>query len=668
MRRPVSPISRQRQPAQLVRPPLLDSQRKRRRICLLLLLALLLGAGGWLVRQLPVRETWQNARQRFSSLLEPAEPVKAASPPPALRGSIYDRNMEELAVSYRIFSLHVSTAELTDREELAVRLAQLVGADSKELLKRLQSAEPTVELAAGLDARQAEEIEELRLPGVFCKPAEARYYPGHAAAGHLLGFVSEGVGLGGIEALYDTALQPGDFRSAEAPEADFAGEVSLGPQAADVMLTIDLKLQKQIELLLDSHRQQTGAAAGSALVIDPDSGRLLAAVRQPAFDPNYFWQTEGEREDGPLFPRDFSLELLRPLFAKAAAIEEGGLDDAPPPAAVSPPERGMSQEALERCRHQFGFDQPVPDILPLDPKAPALEERGGLSAADIAAGAAALLNSGRRVTPWLLKAVHDPDRRRFFGRDMESSPPRRLLPPAAGVQLRRRLLHDSPWGGKDGFLFVSSATAAGLTKNGLSEHRLQELLIAAAPQDMPRLLLVLAVDYGRLNPPPPPPPDAESGQTDSRARLLALGRSVLELLAAQPAEDVLPDKPPPAKNEANLRRFLLSRKLNRPVTEEKNYDPAAAEIMPNLVGLSLRQGLQRLNSHKLQVEVRGSGMIVAQKPAVGTPLANVATCELTLEPFPRHEKPAQAAAKPASRTQRKSPARKSGQPDKPDKP
>uniref|UniRef100_UPI004056A71B hypothetical protein n=1 Tax=Candidatus Electronema sp. TaxID=2698783 RepID=UPI004056A71B len=666
MRRPVSPASRQRQPAQVVRPPLLKSQRRRRRIGLFLLIVLLLGAGGWLIYRLPLRDAWQNARQRVSRFFAAAEPVIVPKPLPALRGSIYDRNMEEMAVSYRLFSLQANPAELNDRELLAGQLAQLIGADSNELLKRLQSTEPTVELAAGLDARQAEEIEELRLPGIFCKPAEFRYYPGHAAAGRLLGFVSEGIGLGGIESLYDAALQPGDFRRADAPEANFAGETSLGPQAADLLLTLDLKLQKQIELLLDSHRQQADAAAGYALVIDPDSGRLLAAVRQPAFDPNYFWQTEGEREDAPLFPRELSKELLRPLLAEAAAIEEAGLGDTPPPAAVSPPARGLSEEELECRWHEFAFDQPVPELLPLDSKAPAPEERGGMSATDIAVGAAALLNSGRRVTPWLLKAVYDPDRRRFFNRDPESNPPRRLLPPAAGVQLRRRLLHNSPWGGKDGFLFASSVTAANLTKNGLSEHRLQELLIAAAPQDMPRLLLVLAVDYRRLN--PPPPSSAEAGQTDSRERLLSLGRSLLELLAAHSSADATTDKPPPARNEANLRRFLLSRKLNRPVAEEKNYDPAAAETMPRLVGLSLRHGLQRLNLRNIRMQIRGSGMIVAQKPAPGTALAKIETCELTLEPFPRHEKPAPAAAKPAARTQRKSPARKSGQRDTPNKP
>ncbi|WP_417917136.1 hypothetical protein [Candidatus Electronema sp. JC] len=637
---------------------------KRRRRPLCLLLALLLAAGGiWLLRRLPftLTEISLAVRQSLSAAQRPAP-----SAPPALRGSIYDRNMEELAVSYQLHTLRVHPAELSDRQEAARLLALAVGAEAEDFQRRLESKEPVVELIVGIDAAQAQAAESLDLAGVSCLPVEIRYYPGHTAAGRLLGFVSDGAGLSGAEAVFDPLLQPGAFRPAATEEINFSGATHLGPQAADILLSLDLSLQKRLEGELEAWRRRKGAASGSAVVLDPDTGRLLAAVRQPGLDPNYFWQTSGQalpKEDGPLFPAEFLPELLHPLLEEAAAAQESGGGQILPTGIRAPqPGSGEENAALARCWHEFGFDRSVPDLLSLDPKPSVAENSGRLSAADIAVGAASLFNSGKRISPWFLEAVYAPDQQRLFSRDLSRAAPQRLLPPAAGVQLRRQLLHQSVWSGKEGFLFVNSIAAA-TQRNGLSEQHLQDILIAAAPQELPRILLVMAADSGSLR---PLPPDAE--QAEDKTALMEQGRRLLELLADFTAEDKPPSPPPGTKNEANLRRFLLSRKLNRPVAEEKNYDPAAAETMPRLVGLSLRQGLQHINLRSIRVQIRGSGMIVAQKPAPGTALAKIETCELTLEPFPRHEKPAPAAAKPAARTQRKSPARKSGQRDTPNKP
>lgn len=571
--------------------------------------------------------------------------------------------MEELAVSYQLHTLRVHPAELPDRHEAARQLALAVGAEVEDFQQRLESKEPVVELIIGIDAAQAQAAKSLELPGVSCLPVEARYYPGHAAAGRLLGFVSDGAGLSGVEALFDQLLQPGAFRPAQTEEINFAQETHLGPQAADILLTLDLRLQKRLEEELEAWRRRKGAASGSALALDPETGRLLAAVRQPGLDPNYFWQTNGQalpNEDGPLFPAEFRPELLHPLLAAAAAAQDAGLDEALLPPLISPPQLRLSQERLAQSWHEFGFDQPAPELLPFDPKVPT-DEPNGLSAADIAAGAAILLNSGKRISPWLLKAVYDPDRHHFFSRDLSADSPQRLLAPAAGVQLRRRLLYDSPWSSKDGFLYINSTVAETVSK-GWQERHLQDILIAAVPQEQPRLLLVVAVDYGFLY---PQPPNLEQAQ--DKAALTELGRRLLPLLTHFSAEDGPPASPPETKNEANLRRFLLSRRLNRPAAEER-IDPPAPQIMPDVIGLSLRQGLRRLNPHKLRVTVRGSGRIVAQKPTANTSLAKIETCELTLEPFPRHEKPAPAATKPASRTQRKDPARTNGQRTTPNKP
>ncbi|CAK8715998.1 Cell division protein FtsI (Penicillin-binding protein 3) [Candidatus Electronema aureum] len=623
--------------------------------------------GGWLLRRyLPV-PLWSSHPQ-IQQETETVQPP-STTPLPVLRGAIYDRHVEEMAVSYQLYSLQAHPAELIDRQEAATQLARIIGMDAEAILQGLQSKEPVTELAVGLDARQAVEAEALQLPGISCIPIEVRYYPNHAAAGRLLGFVSEGVGLSGAEALYDGLLQPGAFRPAEATGVDFAGQTNLGPQAADLLLTLDLKLQKRLEQELEDWRRRKGAASGSAIVLDPETGRLLATVRQPSFDPNYFWQTGGQalpKDDGPLFPAEFFAELLEPLLTEVAIVQEAGLSSNELPATVSAPHSDLSQEQRAHSWQEFGFDQPAQDMLPLDPKQQPMPEEsaardGRLSVADIAVGTASVLNSGKRIVPWFLKAVYDPDRQQFFSRDLSSVAPKRLIPPAAGVQLRRQLLHESAWSSKEGFLFVNS-TAAMVFKNGLSEHHLQDILIAAASQELPRILLVMAIDYGSLYPQPP-----DIDPTQDRELLAELGHRLLPILAKYTAEDALSDKPPGTKNEANLRRFLLSRRLNRHSAEEKSYEDTP-QVMPDLIGLSLRQGLRRLNPHKLRVQIKGSGKIKAQKPAANASLVKIDTCELTLEPPFQHDTSAPVAAKPTRRIVDKNTPRSAERRDQPNHP
>ncbi len=555
---------------------------------------------------------------------------------PALRGTIYDRHLQEMAVSYQLFSLQAHPDELTDRQAEAEKLALIIGTGKDMLLQQMQGGDTVVELADNLSQKQAAEAAALHLPGIRLQPAEARCYPGHAAAGHLLGFVSEGIGLSGVEALCDNLLQPGEFRKAEAPGIDFAGQESLGPKAADIILSIDFTLQKKLEQLINAHRQAAEAASASALVLNMESGELLAAVRQPACDPNYFWKSG---EDSILFPQIFSPNLLRPLLTQAAAVRQTETVAAVPPDVVSPPDHGLGEEELTASWHEFGFDQTAFALtaMPLQRRA-APEENAKLSAIQMAAGAAALFNNGKRLKPWLLKAVYAPDQDRLFLHDPDAAAPQRIMPPAAGVLLRQNLLHHSRWRHEQGLLFRNSTVFAEPVRNGLlQQHLLQELLLLAAPRENPSLLLLLAVDYGRLEPSP-----LLSGEAaEEEAQPEDLGQQLLALLTEHVKEADRPvQKPPKEKNETNMRRFFLSRQLNLSSAEEEKPADSSGRIMPDVKGLSLRKGLQRLSPCKLKIQIRGSGKIRSQHPPAGTSLAKIDRCTLILTPAPiKHLRP-----------------------------
>ncbi len=605
-----------------------QKKRRKRRLYFVGLLLLLLAAGGGTLHRLSlslqdISRIIQLAAGKISNVDASGAQVQAN-----LRGTVYDRNFKELSVSYQLFTLYVHPAELADRHDAAEKMARILGVDKDILADRLSTVKSVIEIADDLDRQQAAAVASLGLEAVYCKPVEERFYPGHRAAAHLLGFASSGAGLAGVEALYDPILQPGVFRAADVPELDIADSLELGRTSADIVLTIDLDLQKLVEQQLRNYLEIKGAARGVVLVMDPGTGRLFTMASQPGFDPNYFWQAEDRELQDQVFMPGFDRDLLRPLLVTAAAIYEAGLDGDILPATVRAPDYGLTEEKLAEYRNLFGFSLPVQRVLSPGRQSSVQDEagqaaRGMLSAFQMEVGMASLLNGGSRVNPFFLQSLYDHDLEQFYFRKAGSSPRQRVIEPAEGINLRRELLLNSAFSGKDGFLFANSTTTA-VQKNGMSDHRIQEVLLAAAPKKKPEVLLLMAVDYGCLYPLPPSAVKTKNNMTS----LTVLGSRMLSAFSGAGSHEILAEHPA-AKSEDNYRRFLITRRLELP-EEERKY-AAAQKVMPEVTGLSLRKGLQRIGPLHMKVKVSGSGRIVRQNPAPGEPLAETGVCELTLQ-------------------------------------
>jgi cell division protein FtsI (penicillin-binding protein 3) len=619
-------------------------EKSRNGLCLVILTVLLIVSLGLMMFFLPVSlQSFQgiqgiagffNRPASSPKTIEQEELVTESSSEqrdrPILRGTIYDRKMEEMSVSYRLFSLLVQAAELSNRDLVAEQLAVILGTEKQNILQRLQHADGIISLADNLEIRQVEEVEELHLSGIHCQPVEVRYYPDHAVAGQLLGFVSGNAGLSGVEALYDAVLEPGEFRQVNIPAVNFSGHDALGKTVTDIVLTIDMALQRQLDHTLEEYRKRKGASAGSAIAIDPNSGRILAMVSQPGFDPNYFWQTDEQKAHRALFAPHYDQELLRPLLVQAAATLELGMDRKVLPVTVSVPDYGLSEDVLQKYWLGLDLGRPMPDFLPVS------SGQGGTSSEDIDAadrarllspvqmiyGVATLLNSGQRVAPWFLNGLYDYTEERFFLRDFTVSPRERILSPVQGIQLRREILGNSFSSDEGGFLFADAASTVS-QQNGLSVHHTQDLLLAAVPREQPDVLLLLTVDYGTLA---PYPPEVESRDIDG---LLGLGRNLLPILVGYGGSVETFAEPSSEKNSANLRRYFFSRQLSAAEVQENLVH--AEPIMPSLIGLSLRKGLQQINRYNINVRIQGSGRIVDQIPAAGEPLTETEICELILE-------------------------------------
>ena len=607
-----------------------QKKRRKRRLYFVGLLVILLAAAGGTLHRLSlslqdISRIIQLAAGKISNSQEDVRPVESI-----LRGTVYASNFKELSVSYQLFTLYVHPAELADRHSSAEKLALILGMDKKILADRLNNVKPVIEIADDLDKQQVADIASLGLGGVYCKPVEERFYPYHTAAAHLLGFTGNRTGLAGVEALYDSVLQPGVFRSSDVSEVNFNDSEEFGRTTTDVILTIDMDLQKQVEQQLRSYREIKGAARGVALVMEPGSGRVLALASQPGFDPNYFWQVEPEELQDLVFMQDFDLDLVRPLLLTAAAIYEAGLDGEILPVTVRAPDYGLTEEKLDEYRDLLGFQRLVQCILPsgreqAQSDGVKMARSNRLSGAQMEVGVASLLNGGSRIKPYFLHSLYDHNLDRFYFRDNDSIQRQRVVPPAAGINLRRELLLHSPYSSKEGFMFVNSNTNI-LENNGFSDYSIQEVLLVAVPRKNPNVLLLMAVDYGNLYPLPLPPGVVKTKK--NKENLAAVGRRLLPVLAGYAVHEQVAEHPA-GKSEENYRRFLISRRLELP--EQKKRYAHVNKIMPEVTGLSLRKGLQQISPYHLKVSIKGSGRIVAQVPAPGEPLAEAGVCELTLQ-------------------------------------
>lgn len=544
----------------------------------------------------------------------PAEPV--------LRGTVYDRKWREMAVSYQLFSVVVNPTELSDRRSAAEQLARILGEKLEQVETRLKNAQDSLVLAEDVDELQVSQINALQLRGVTCKAQEVRFYPGHATASHVLGFMGDGVGVAGVEGKYDTILQPGGFRNTNIPDINFQGQESLGVAGSDLRLTLDIDLQKQIEGRFRSYLASQGAEKGMALLIEPGSGRILALVNQPSFNPNYFWKANESNRVNRMYNHVLNKELIRPVIARAAAIEREGIEGpALLPTTVAAPNYGFSAEKLEAFEQQIQLYGSVFGNWETGPGAPqGAQAEPVVTGVQVGVTLASLVNGGWRITPYVVDSLYDRHTDKLYPRNNDTTEKIHVLDPALGVKIRRELFTN--WLQEKENLVVFTADYAQISKEkDRSRFSMQELFVGIVPAKQPRYLLLIAVEQDYLNPRP-----SEKGS--GLAAMEQMGKELLGGFVKAGSPDTAADKPP-ERNKENLRQFFISKRLNFREAPGKINEPVP--LMPQMRGLSLRKGLQQIDKHRMKVRINGSGRIVAQYPLPGQSLVGIDECILTLD-------------------------------------
>jgi len=212
----------------------------------------------------------------------------------ANRGMVLDRNGEPLAVSTPVDTVWADPRKLSQHPQDFAKLAQALDRDKQWLARRVTSNldREFVYLVRHMRPLDAAKVKALGIPGVDTLREYRRYYPAGEVTGHLLGFTNvDDVGQEGLELAFDQWLggQPGIkrvMRDREGRTIEDIERIKAPRPGQDLRTSIDLRVQYLAYRALKQAVQENQAHGGSVVVLDIQTGEVLAMVNQPAFNPN----------------------------------------------------------------------------------------------------------------------------------------------------------------------------------------------------------------------------------------------------------------------------------------------------------------------------------------------------------------------------------------------
>ena len=220
---------------------------------------------------------------------------------PAGRGTIFDRTGEPLASGEQATTVYADPRDVKSPRRVALAAAKALGVDAEKLYPLLADRSSRfVYVKRKADPAKAAALEKLNLPGLGFYAEELRYYPQRGVAAHVLGYAGvDNKGLEGLERSLDKALvgKPGSQTTVRDPAGRVIDVIATKPERAgdDVFLTIDHRIQANAESVLRETVKKWNAKGGSAVVLDPRTGAVLAMAVAPGFDANAFGSTSAAR-------------------------------------------------------------------------------------------------------------------------------------------------------------------------------------------------------------------------------------------------------------------------------------------------------------------------------------------------------------------------------------
>ena len=248
------------------------------------------------------------------------------------RGRILDRNGNVLATNITTTTLYVVPNQIVDKESTATKLSQILNADYDDVLKHLNkrtSLEKVNPEGRQLSSDIADKINELNIDGLYLMKEAKRYYPYGTLLSHVLGYVGiDNQGLSGLELKYDDYLtgKNGSIKYVSDGKGNRlkTSEVYEKPQnGMDIYLTIDIDIQLALEKELENASAKYNPDESLAMVMDPNTGEIIAMGSNPTFDSNNYkdFDLETINRNLPIW-KNYEPGSTFKIITLAASIEE----------------------------------------------------------------------------------------------------------------------------------------------------------------------------------------------------------------------------------------------------------------------------------------------------------------------------------------------------------
>ena len=252
---------------------------------------------------------------------------------PASRGKILDRNGNVIATSLEAKSVIAYNDTVPDdlSSEKIRQLANLLQMNESDLRKKLKEERKQVFLKRQVDPAVAQQIKQLEIPGIGLNNEYRRFYPEGEAMAHVVGFTNvEDRGQEGMELSHEKELaaRPGQRRVVVDRLGRVVEDVAIEqePQnGKDLQLSIDSKIQYLAYNAVKNAVEEHHAKAGGAVVLDTQTGEILALANYPSYNPNDRRNLTGEQLRNRVLTDTFEPGSTMKPFTISTALEKGAI-------------------------------------------------------------------------------------------------------------------------------------------------------------------------------------------------------------------------------------------------------------------------------------------------------------------------------------------------------
>jgi cell division protein FtsI (penicillin-binding protein 3) len=598
---------------------------------------------------------------------------------PARRGDILDRNGRVLAYSVDADSVFADPTEVADPEATASAVCRALSrcdaAERQAIAKNLRRSGHFAYLARKVSPDEEERVRALDLEGIGIVKESKRFYPKRELLAHVLGYVGlDNVGLGGLESAYDAEIRGGSGRiqiQRDAKRNALTSHVEREATAgATLELTVDQFLQNIAERELEAAVLANRAAGGSVVVMDPNTGEILALANAPTFNPNAYSRSPEQNrrnraiqdlyepgstfkivigsaalEEGVMTPEDLidvSAGLIRFGSRTIPDMHRYGVltftDVLVKSSNVGAIKVGMKlgPERVGRYVSRFGFGQTLlrdfrgenPGIVwnptKLDPSALASVSMGyqvGVTPVQMATAVSSVANGGTLYEPRVLRATIKDGQRVDVGRKAL----RRTVSEHTAAQLTAIMEAVVERGtGKaariDGYTIAGkTGTAHKVIDGRYSPTEINASFVGFVPSRKPALAIVVLIDSPHGN--------GNTGGVVAAPVFKRIAEASLRHLGIGPTINA---PPPVLVARRHEPAPPAARPVSLPVTLPEVVRHASAGLMPDLRGLSARDAIRALTRIGLTARMSGNGFVLEQSPAPGSVLLPGGACQLKL--------------------------------------